>query len=87
MATARDKAFRILTERKIREILKDTVERTPPEVDGPTLDRRAKRALSPQVGLATCRVSRRNFIRGRHLRSHTTNARAVRRTGGTWGPV
>ena len=45
MVTARDKAFRILTEREIREILKDTVERTPPEVDGPTLDRRAKRAL------------------------------------------
>ena len=46
MATARDKAFRILTEREIREMLKDdTVGRTPREVDGPTLDRRAKRTL------------------------------------------
>jgi len=45
MVTARDKTFRILTETEIREILKDTVGRTPPEVDGLTLDRRAKRAL------------------------------------------
>jgi hypothetical protein len=45
MATARDKTFRILTEMEIREILKDTLGRTAPEVDGLTPDKRAKRAL------------------------------------------
>ena len=45
MATARDKTFRILTETEIREILKDTLGRTAPEVDGLAPDKRAKRAL------------------------------------------
>ena len=40
MATARDKAFKILTEREIWEILKDTAGRTPREVDGVAPDKR-----------------------------------------------
>jgi hypothetical protein len=45
MATARDRAFRILTEREIGEILKDAAGRTPREVEDVALDKRAKSAL------------------------------------------
>ena len=45
MATARDRAFRILTEREIGEILKDAVGPTPRGVEGVALDKRAKSAL------------------------------------------
>jgi hypothetical protein len=50
MATARDRAFRILTEREICEILKDPAGRAPREVEGVALDKRAKSALSSVVG-------------------------------------
>jgi hypothetical protein len=49
MASAHDKAFKILTEREIWEILKDTAGRTPREVDGVAPDKRAKSALSSVV--------------------------------------
>lgn len=45
MASACDKAFKILTEREICEILKDTAGRPHREVDGVALDKRAKSAL------------------------------------------
>jgi hypothetical protein len=45
MASARDKAFKILTEREICELLKDVPGRTPREVAGVSLARRARRAL------------------------------------------
>jgi hypothetical protein len=52
MATARDRVFRILTEREICEILKDPVGRTPREVAGVALDKRAKSALLSVVGFS-----------------------------------
>ena len=45
MASARDKAFKILTEREVCELLKDAAGPTPREADGVALARRAKRAL------------------------------------------
>ncbi len=45
MAIARDRAFKILTEREICELLKDAPERTPREVNGFALAKRAKSAL------------------------------------------
>jgi hypothetical protein len=45
MATARDQAFKILTEREIGELLKDAPAGTPREVGGFTLAKRAKSAL------------------------------------------
>jgi len=50
MATARDRAFRILSEREIGEILKEPAGRTPQEVEGAALDKRAKNALFSVVG-------------------------------------
>jgi|SRR5580700_8822022 hypothetical protein len=47
MASARDKAFKILTEREICELLKDAAGRTPREVEGGALAKRGKRALFP----------------------------------------
>jgi hypothetical protein len=52
MATARDKVFKILTEKEIWEILKDTAGRTPREVDGVALDKPARSALSSAVGFS-----------------------------------
>jgi hypothetical protein len=52
MATARDRAFRILTETEICEILKDPAGRAPREVEGVALDKRAKRALFSVVGFS-----------------------------------
>ena len=52
MATARDRAFRILTEREICEILKDAAGPTPPEVEGVALDQRAKSSLFSVVGFS-----------------------------------
>ena len=45
MVSARDKAFKILTEREIGELLKDDAGRTPRAVDGVAPARRAQRAL------------------------------------------
>jgi len=45
MATARDTAFRILTEREICEILKDAAGPTPRAVEGVALDKRAESSL------------------------------------------
>jgi hypothetical protein len=45
MATARDQAFKILTEREIGELLKDAAAETPREVGGFALAKRAKSAL------------------------------------------
>jgi len=50
MATARDRAFRILTEREIGEILKEPAGRTPQKVEGAALDKRVKSALFSVVG-------------------------------------
>ena len=50
MATARDRMFRILTEREICEILKDAAGRTPREVEGVAQDKRAESALFSVVG-------------------------------------
>ena len=50
MATARDRAFRILTEREIGEILKDAAGRTPREVEDVALDKRAKSAVFSALG-------------------------------------
>lgn len=50
MATVRHKAFKILTEREISEILKDTAGRTPRRVDGVALDKRAKSAVFSALG-------------------------------------
>ena len=44
MASARDTAFKILTEREICELLKDAPGRTPRKVAGVSLAKRAKRA-------------------------------------------
>jgi hypothetical protein len=52
MATARDRAFRILTEREIGEILKDAAGPTPREVEDVALDKRAKSALFSAVGFS-----------------------------------
>jgi hypothetical protein len=52
MATVRDKAFKILTEREISEILNDTAGRTPRKVDGVALGKRAKSALFSAVGFS-----------------------------------
>jgi len=52
MATARDRAFRILTEREIGEILKDAVGPTPRGVEGGALDKRPESALFSVVGLS-----------------------------------
>jgi hypothetical protein len=52
MTTARDRAFRILTEREIGEILKDGAGPTPREVEGVALDKRAKSALFSLVGFS-----------------------------------
>jgi hypothetical protein len=52
MASARDGAFRILTEREICEILKDAAGRTPREVQGVALDKRARSALLFVVGFS-----------------------------------
>jgi hypothetical protein len=49
MATVRDKAFKILTEREISEILEDTAGGTPRKVDGVALDKRAQTALFSAV--------------------------------------
>jgi hypothetical protein len=51
MASARDRVFRILTEREIGEILKDAAGRTPRGVEGVAQDTRAKSALFSVVGL------------------------------------
>ena len=45
MASAHDKAFKILTESEICELLKDAPGRTPRESDRVALAKRAKRAL------------------------------------------
>jgi hypothetical protein len=45
MASAHDKAFKILTESEICELLKDAPGRTPREADRVALAKRAKRAL------------------------------------------
>lgn len=50
MATARDRAFKILTEREVCELLKDVAGRTPREGDGVALAKRAKSALFSAVG-------------------------------------
>ena len=52
MATARDRAFRILTEREIGQILEEPAGRTPREVEGVALDKRAKSALFSIVGFS-----------------------------------
>ena len=52
MATARDRTFRILTEREIGEILKEPAGRAPREVEGVALDKRAESALFSVVGLS-----------------------------------
>jgi len=52
MASARDRTFRILTEREISEILKAAAGRSPREVDGVALDKRAKSALFSVVGFS-----------------------------------
>ena len=52
MATARDRTFRILTEREICEILKDPAGRTPREVEGVALDKGAKSTLFSVVGFS-----------------------------------
>jgi flagellar biosynthesis chaperone FliJ len=52
----RDKAFKILTEREVSEILKDTAGRTPRKVDGVAIDKSNERQhilatiLEPQIG-------------------------------------
>ena len=52
MATARDRAFRILTEREIGEILKEPAGRTPQEVEGAAPDKHAKNALFSVVSFS-----------------------------------
>jgi hypothetical protein len=52
MATARDRVITILTERQICEVMKDAAGRTPREVEGVALDRRAKSALFSVVGFS-----------------------------------
>jgi hypothetical protein len=52
MATARDRTFRILTEREICEILKESAGRTPREVEDVALDKRAKSTLFSVVGFS-----------------------------------
>jgi hypothetical protein len=52
MATARDRAFRILTEREICELLKDAAGRTSREVEGVALHKRAKSALFSVAGFS-----------------------------------
>jgi hypothetical protein len=89
MATACDKAFRILTEREIREILKDdTVGRTPREVDRPALDRRAKRALFSAGGFSDLPGVEDEF-RSRPASSPLTYGECEGGTPywGTWGLV
>lgn len=54
MASARDRMFRILTEREICEILKDAAGRTPREVEGVAQDKHAKSALFSVVGFSGC---------------------------------
>ena len=52
MATARDTAFRILTEREIGEILKDAAGPTPREVEGVALEQRARSAWFSVLGFS-----------------------------------
>jgi hypothetical protein len=52
MTTVHDKAFKILTEREISEILEDTAGRIPRKVDGVAPDKRAKSALFSAVGFS-----------------------------------
>ena len=52
MATVRDKAFKILTEREILEILKDTATQPPRRAHGVALDKRARSALFSAVGFS-----------------------------------
>jgi hypothetical protein len=54
MATARDRAFRILTEREIGEILKDAAGRTPREVEDVAPDKRAKSSAVGFSGFDEC---------------------------------
>ena len=52
MATARDRTFRILSEREMCEILKEPARRTPREVEGVALDKRAESTLFSVVGFS-----------------------------------
>src|ERR1700730_16854099 len=88
MATVRDKAFKILTEREISEILKDTAGRTPRKVDGVALGKRAKSALFSAVGFSG--------LRGVDDEFHSSPVSSLQYDGwevadppywGTWGAV
>jgi hypothetical protein len=89
MASARDKAFKILTEREIGELLKDAPGRTPREVDGVSLARRAKRALFSVVGFDRWRGVDHGWHSGpaSSLTYDECEGGTYRPYWGTWGSV
>lgn len=98
MASARDQAFKILTEREIRELLKDDAGRTPRAVDGGAPARRAKRALfsvrATNAWFSVVGIGRRRSVdHGLHsapassLTYDECEGGAYPRYWGTWGSV
>jgi hypothetical protein len=95
MASARDKAFKILTEREICELLKDAPGRTPREVAGVSLARRApfsvraKNALFSVVGFDRWRGVDHGLPSGpaSSLTYDECEGGTYRPYWGTWGSV
>jgi hypothetical protein len=90
MATARDRAFKILTEREIFELLKAPAGQTPREVDGVALPKRARWALfsvrAKSALFSVVRFGRMAGIEDRFHSSPNSSLTYDEREGGTYPP-